>query len=54
MAAEILTPEKILRDCPRLSPDDTLRFECGKSLDCFTHCCANVSIVLTPFTTSCG
>jgi len=49
MPAEVLTQEKILHDCPRMSLDDAFRFECGKSLDCFTHCCADVVIVLTPY-----
>lgn len=43
------TPEAILRDCPRLSLDDTLNFHCGKELDCFNQCCRDVSIVLTPY-----
>jgi len=43
------TQEAILRDYPRLSLDDTLEFHCGKGVDCFTHCCRDVSIVLTPY-----
>ena len=43
------TQESILRDYPRLSLDDTLKFQCGKGVDCFTHCCRDVSIVLTPY-----
>jgi uncharacterized protein len=43
------TQEAILHDYPRLSLDDTLDFQCGKGLDCFTHCCRDVSIVLTPY-----
>ncbi len=49
MADEQLTGEKILRETPRLTLDDTLTFCCGRDLDCFTHCCADVSIVLTPY-----
>jgi Fe-S-cluster containining protein len=49
MPASELTQEKILRDCARLGPDDRFVFECGKSLDCFTRCCADVSIVLAPY-----
>ncbi len=49
MPDDVLTQEKILHECPRLSMDDSFTFECGRSLDCFTHCCANVSIVLTPY-----
>ena len=43
------TPEEILRDYPRLGLDDTLDFHCGKGVDCFTRCCRDVSIVLTPY-----
>ena len=43
------TQEAILHDFPRLSLDDTLDFHCGKGVDCFTHCCRDVSIVLTPY-----
>jgi uncharacterized protein len=49
MPEGVTTQEAILRDCPRLSLDDTLDFHCGKGLDCFTHCCRDVSIVLTPY-----
>lgn len=43
------TRETILKDAPRLGLDDTLSFRCDKSLDCFTSCCRDVSIVLTPY-----
>ncbi len=43
------TQETILRDYPRLSLDDTLDFHCGRDVDCFTCCCRDVSIVLTPY-----
>jgi Fe-S-cluster containining protein len=43
------TQEAILHEYPRLSLDDKLHFSCGKGLDCFTHCCRDVSIVLTPY-----
>ena len=43
------TQEAILRDYPRLSLNDTLEFHCGKGVDCFTNCCRDVSIVLTPY-----
>ena len=49
MSGQALTQESILRDCPRMTPDDCFTFECSESLDCFTHCCADVSIVLTPY-----
>jgi Fe-S-cluster containining protein len=43
------TQETILRDYPRLGLDDGFNFRCGKDLDCFTSCCRDVSIVLTPY-----
>jgi Fe-S-cluster containining protein len=43
------TQEAILRDAPRLGLDDKLHFRCDRGLDCFTHCCRDVSIVLTPY-----
>jgi len=43
------TQETILRDYPRLGLDDTLDFHCGKGVDCFTNCCRDVAIVLTPY-----
>lgn len=49
MADRELTQEAILRDCARLGPDDRFNFECGKHLDCFTRCCADVAIVLAPY-----
>ena len=44
-----LTGDDIVRDLPRLGPDDSFTFRCGKDLDCFTRCCQDVSIVLTPY-----
>jgi len=32
-----------------LSPEDTFRFECRRSFDCFTRCCRDISIFLTPY-----
>ncbi len=43
------TQENILREYPRLTPGDRFTFRCGRELDCFTHCCRDVSIVLTPY-----
>ncbi len=43
------TQETILRDYPRLNLDNTLDFHCGKGVDCFTNCCRDVSIILTPY-----
>lgn len=45
------TPDQIniIKEYPRLSQDSTFDFRCGKELDCFNHCCSDVSIVLTPY-----
>lgn len=39
----------ILRDYPRLGPDDSFSFHCGPGISCFTVCCADVTIALTPY-----
>ncbi len=49
MSGEALTQETILRDCPRMTEDDSFTFGCHGSLDCFTRCCRDVAIVLTPY-----
>jgi Fe-S-cluster containining protein len=41
--------EAILKEYPRLDPDSKFKFSCGKGLACFTHCCADVNILLTPY-----
>ncbi len=41
--------DKILREYPRLSADDKFNFKCHDKLACFTHCCADVNIALTPY-----
>ena len=41
--------ESILKEYPRLMPDDLFTFRCGPDMDCFTTCCRDVSIVLTPY-----
>jgi len=41
--------QAIIRDYPRLSLDDPITFQCDQALDCFTTCCRDVSIVLTPY-----
>jgi Fe-S-cluster containining protein len=43
------TAESILKEQPRLTPRDPFTFRCGRDLDCFTTCCCDVSIVLTPY-----
>lgn len=35
--------------CNRLGLDDSFSFRCGPELDCFTKCCHDVTIVLTPY-----
>ena len=32
-----------------LGPDSRFRFRCHKGVSCFTHCCSNVDIMLTPY-----
>ena len=46
--AENRVPE-VLESTPRLGPDDRFTFHCDPSLDCFGHCCQDVSILLTPY-----
>jgi Fe-S-cluster containining protein len=37
-----------LRNRRQLSPDACFRFDCQPGIDCFTDCCSDVNIVLTP------
>jgi Fe-S-cluster containining protein len=39
----------ILEDYPRMTEDDTFQFACGRNASCFTQCCADVNIALTPY-----
>ena len=32
-----------------LTPENDFQFECRQDLDCFTRCCRNITIVLTPY-----
>ncbi len=32
-----------------LRPEDRFRFDCHKGLDCFTQCCRDITIFLTPY-----
>ena len=41
--------EEILKEYPRLTPESTFRFSCHKGIPCFTTCCADVNILLTPY-----
>ena len=39
----------IMENSPHLGLDDRFTFQCGRHLDCFTKCCRDVSILLTPY-----
>lgn len=41
--------DKILHEYKRLSLDDKFHFSCHAGLPCFTRCCADVNIALTPY-----
>lgn len=41
--------ETVLREYPKLSPNSKFRFSCHKGLSCFTQCCGDVNIFLTPY-----
>ena len=41
--------ETILREYHRMGRKDTFQFACHAGLPCFNHCCADVTIVLTPY-----
>ncbi len=43
------TGNAIVDSSPRLCLDDHFTFRCDKGLDCFTRCCHDVSILLTPY-----
>jgi Fe-S-cluster containining protein len=45
----VVTAEGILTNQVRMTLDDHFTFHCGSNLDCFTACCRDVSIVLTPY-----
>ncbi len=49
MAIPPSVQEQILNDYPRMSLDDRFTFRCDQGLECFTRCCRDVSIVLTPY-----
>ena len=46
--AEFSEPD-VIQNTPRLGPDDRFTFHCDPTLDCFGHCCQDVSILLTPY-----
>lgn len=41
--------KRILETADRLGPEDTFSFTCRPGVSCFTNCCADVNIVLTPY-----
>ena len=41
--------EKILKDYPRLGPDDRFKFACHPGVSCFNRCCGDVNIFLSPY-----
>jgi Fe-S-cluster containining protein len=41
--------EKILKDSPRLGPDDRFTFACHPGVSCFNKCCGDVNIFLSPY-----
>ena len=41
--------EKILKDSPRLGPDDRFEFGCHPGVSCFNRCCGDVNIFLSPY-----
>jgi Fe-S-cluster containining protein len=49
MSENHATPESIIRDYPRLALEDAFCFQCDSSMECFTRCCRDVTIVLTPY-----
>lgn len=48
MIATELTGNPVVENSPRLGLDDRFTFRCDPSLECFTRCCRDVSILLTP------
>ena len=44
-----VTGNAVVDKSPRLTLDDHFTFRCDKGLDCFTRCCHDVSILLTPY-----
>ena len=33
----------------RMDPDQAFQFKCGPEIPCFTDCCRDITIVLTPY-----
>ena len=49
MAELSLTQRTPPTDQPAIGMEDVFPFACNKGLDCFTSCCRDVAIVLTPY-----
>lgn len=41
--------EKVLKEFPKLKPEDKFRFDCKPGIACFNKCCNDVNIFLTPY-----
>ncbi len=41
--------EKILKDHPRLGPNDKFKFGCHPGVSCYNKCCSDVNIFLSPY-----
>lgn len=41
--------EKILKEYPRMKPNDKFKFGCHPDVPCFNKCCNDVNIFLTPY-----
>lgn len=41
--------DQILREAPRLGPDDRFRFACHPGVSCFNRCCGDVNVFLSPY-----
>lgn len=44
-----LTEQAILNDSVRMNPDSRFCFHCGPERECFNCCCADVTILLSPY-----
>ncbi|MFC1563834.1 YkgJ family cysteine cluster protein [candidate division KSB1 bacterium] len=41
--------EEILKEYPRLNPEDKFKFACHPGVPCFNKCCQDINIFLTPY-----
>lgn len=49
MPEQVVTEHAVLTQYPRMGLEDCFQFQCRPGMDCFTSCCRDVSIVLTPY-----